>query len=85
MPAVSEKQRKMMGADLARLRAGEKTQTGMTEAQLEDFAKKPKSRPLPMRKGPPPKTKAALSARNPTPGPDRGTAGGGSDKEPWEH
>ena len=83
MPAVSEKQRKFMGAELGRERAG-KTQTGMTESQLEDFAKKPKSRPLPMRKGPPPKSRAPLSARNPTPGPDRGTAGGSS-KEPWEH
>lgn len=41
MPAESEKQRKMMGADLARLRAGKKTRTGMTEKQLKDFAKKP--------------------------------------------
>jgi len=44
MPAVSEKQRRMMGADLARLRAGEKTHTGMSESQLRDFAKKPKKR-----------------------------------------
>ena len=79
MPSVSEQQRKFMGAELARKRAGEKTQTGMSEAQLEDFAKKPKSRPLPQRKGPPPQTKAKLSARNPTPGPDRSP-----DKEPWE-
>ena len=42
MPARSEKQRKMMGADLARARAGKKTKTGMSESQLEDFAKKPK-------------------------------------------
>ena len=27
-----------MGADLARLRAGKKTQTGMNERQLKDFA-----------------------------------------------
>lgn len=78
-PAVSEKQRKLMGADLARKRAGEKTITGMSESQLEDFAKKPKSRPLPQRKGPPPRSKAPLSSRNPTPGPDRNP-----DKEPWE-
>jgi len=31
-----------MGADLARARAGKKTQTGMSSSQLEDFAKKPK-------------------------------------------
>jgi len=42
MPAVSEKQRRFMGAELARLRAGKKTQTGMSEKQLSDFAKKKK-------------------------------------------
>jgi hypothetical protein len=41
MPAKSEKQRKMMGADLARLRAGKKTKTGMTEVQLRKCASKP--------------------------------------------
>jgi hypothetical protein len=41
MPARSERQRKMMGADLARLRAGRETRTGMTESQLRDFARKP--------------------------------------------
>lgn len=44
MPAVSEKQRRMMGADLARLRAGKRTVTGMSESQLRDFAKKPRKR-----------------------------------------
>ena len=42
MPAVSKRQRRMMGADLARARAGASTRTGMSEAQLRDFAKKPK-------------------------------------------
>ena len=42
MPSKSEKQRKFMGADLARKRAGEKTHTGMSEKQLEDFAGKKK-------------------------------------------
>lgn len=42
MPGKSEKQRKMAGADLARKRAGKPTRTGMTEKQLEDFAKKVK-------------------------------------------
>jgi len=42
MPAVSEKQRKFMGADLARARKGEKTKTGMSEGQLSDFAHKRK-------------------------------------------
>ena len=40
MPSSSEKQRKFMGAELARKRAGEHTQTGMSESQLRDFAKK---------------------------------------------
>jgi len=38
MPSVSEKQRKYMGAELARKRAGKKTQTGMSENQLREFA-----------------------------------------------
>ena len=38
MPATTKKQQKMMGADLARKRAGKKTRTGMSESQLEDFA-----------------------------------------------
>jgi hypothetical protein len=41
MPSKSEKQRKFMGAELARARAGKKTQTGMSQAQLKDFAQKP--------------------------------------------
>jgi hypothetical protein len=46
VPAKSEKQRKLAGADLARLRAGKKTVTGMTEAQLREFARKnPKGNP----------------------------------------
>ena len=38
MPAVSEKQRRFMGAELGRKRAGKKTQTGMSEQQLSEFA-----------------------------------------------
>jgi hypothetical protein len=45
MPSVSEKQRRLMGADLARKRAGKRTRTDMTEAQLEDYARKPVSGP----------------------------------------
>ncbi len=41
MPAKSEKQRKMMGADLAKAKKGKKTKTGMNIKQLEDFARKP--------------------------------------------
>lgn len=40
-PAYSEKQRRFMGAELARKRRGQKTQTGMDEKQLRDFARKP--------------------------------------------
>ena len=42
MPAKSEKQRRMMGAELRRKRAGKKTKTGMSEKQLRDFARKPR-------------------------------------------
>jgi hypothetical protein len=42
MPARTEKQRKFMGAELARKRAGKKTQTGMSEAELEKMASKPR-------------------------------------------
>lgn len=44
MPAISEKQRKFMGSELARKRAGKKTSTGMSESQLRDFARKSKSK-----------------------------------------
>jgi hypothetical protein len=44
MPAKSERQRKFMGAELARARAGKKTETGMSQSQLKDFAKKPVAR-----------------------------------------
>ena len=42
MPSTSERQRRFMGAELGRLRAGKKTRTGMKETQLEDFAMKMK-------------------------------------------
>jgi len=38
MPPKSEKQRKFMGAELARKRAGKKTTTGMSTQQLREFA-----------------------------------------------
>jgi hypothetical protein len=44
MPAKSEKQRKFMGAELARKRAGKRTRTGMSEKQLEDYASKGKKK-----------------------------------------
>lgn len=41
MPSTSEKQRRFMGMELGKLRSGEKTETGMNESQLRDFARKP--------------------------------------------
>ena len=43
MPAKTEKQRKFMGAELQRKREGKQTRTDMSEAELEEFASKPKS------------------------------------------
>ena len=43
MPAKTERQRRFMGAELERKREGKKTQTGMSEAELEKFASKPTS------------------------------------------
>jgi len=42
MPPVSAKQQRLMGADLARKKAGKPTRTGMSLPQLEDYAAKPK-------------------------------------------
>lgn len=50
MSAVSQAQQKLMGAELARRRAGEKTKTGMSEAQLKEYAGTPR-RGLPKRAG----------------------------------
>ena len=41
MPAKTEKQRRFMGAELERKREGKKTQTDMSEKELETFASKP--------------------------------------------
>ena len=38
MPSTSKKQQRFMGAELGRKRAGKKTQTGMSEDQLSEFA-----------------------------------------------
>ena len=40
MPAKSAKQRKFMGAELARKRSGKKTRTGMSEAKLREYSRK---------------------------------------------
>ncbi len=42
MPAKSAKQRRFMGAELARKRAGKKTRTGMSERKLKEYARKRK-------------------------------------------
>jgi len=39
MPAVSERQRRYFGAELARKRRGQKTETGLSEGKLKDFAR----------------------------------------------
>ncbi len=44
MPAKTEKQRRFMGAELERKREGKKTQTGMSESELEKMASKPKGK-----------------------------------------
>ena len=49
MPAKSKAQQRMMGAELARKRAGKKTRTGMSEKQLSEFAHT-KRKGLPARK-----------------------------------
>jgi hypothetical protein len=41
MPSETERQRRFMGSELGRKRRGESTETGMTESQLRDFARKP--------------------------------------------
>lgn len=43
MPATSEKQRRYMGMELAKKRAGKPTDVNMSEKQLEDFARKPRA------------------------------------------
>ena len=42
MPANSRAQQALMGADLARARAGKKTRTGMSAKKLEDYASTPR-------------------------------------------
>jgi len=42
MPAKSAKQRRFMGAELARKRRGKRTRTGMSERKLREYARKRK-------------------------------------------
>ena len=52
MPAVSKRQQKLAGVELARKRAGKSTRTGMSESQLEHLASTPrKGLPNKVRKG----------------------------------
>ena len=44
MPAKTEKQRGFMGAELERKREGKKTQTNMSESELEKMASSPTRR-----------------------------------------
>ena len=48
MPAKSEKQRRFMGAELGRLRSGKKTETGMSEEKLSEFASKSMTSEVPV-------------------------------------
>ena len=41
MPSTSEKQRRFMGIELGKKRAGKHTDVKMSEQQLREFAKKP--------------------------------------------
>jgi len=41
MPSKTARQRRFMGAELARKRAGKKTKTGMNESQLKEFSQMP--------------------------------------------
>jgi len=52
MPAKSKKQQAFMGAELARKRAGQSTQTDMSAPQLEEFAAT-KTKGLPEKVGKP--------------------------------
>lgn len=56
MPARSKAQQRFMGAELARARAGKRTRTHMSAAQLEEFASTP-------RKGLPAKVKPKKGAK----------------------
>ena len=51
-PAVSKKQQRFFGAELARKREGKKTQTKMSEKQLREYAGTPR-KGLPEKKKPP--------------------------------
>ena len=51
MPAKSEKQRKFIGAEIARKRSGKKTRTKMSAKQISDFAKKHMKKGMPKKSG----------------------------------
>jgi len=43
MPARSKAQQRFFGAELARQRAGQRTRTGLSATQLEEFASTPRT------------------------------------------
>lgn len=57
MPSVSRKQQGFMGAELARARSGQPTDTGMSQDQLADFAGTPTAGLPPTAAPPPPPPK----------------------------
>lgn len=50
MPVESERQRRFLGAELGRKRAGKKTKTDMSETQLSEYLKGAKKQPLKAKK-----------------------------------
>lgn len=52
MPSTTERQRRFMGAELARARAGKKTKTGMSVKTLREFAGRVESKMVGAMKGP---------------------------------
>jgi len=52
VPAKSKAKQRLLGADLARARAGKRTRTGMSEAQLREMAEAPEGPSLPERVAP---------------------------------
>jgi hypothetical protein len=42
MPSKTEKQRRFMAADRERVRSGERSKTGMSESQMDDYVYRPK-------------------------------------------
>ncbi len=54
MPAVSEKQRRFMAAEYGRAKSGQKTETGMSAAQLRDYVTEPVQKKSKVKRAPKP-------------------------------